>query len=55
MLFLATLQTHPVLLAAGRGGGRAAIWIAGWLILLGLIVAGVRYVSRRRSRSDDKR
>jgi hypothetical protein len=35
-------------MAAGRGGGRAAIWIAGWLVLLALIVTGVVYVSRRR-------
>ena len=55
--------THPAtvdaVLAAGRGGGRAPIWMIGWLVVLGAIVAGVLYVTRRRDRrrsnADDER
>jgi hypothetical protein len=61
-LMLALTASHPdalsVMLAAGRGGGRAVIWILGWLIVLGVIVGAVIYAYRRRDRhsaADDDR
>jgi hypothetical protein len=49
---------HPIvmyaLLASGRGG-RAALWVGGWLVLLAAIVLVVLRVTRRRnSHNDDK-
>jgi hypothetical protein len=59
---LALTASHPdaipLILAAGRGGGRAVIWILGWLIVLGAIVGAVIYTYRRRDRqsaADDDR
>jgi hypothetical protein len=42
-------------LAAGQRGGRAAIWIGGWLVVLLIVVGIAVYLARRGGRRDDHR
>jgi hypothetical protein len=52
------LPTHPgsldTVLAAGGHGGNAWAWIAGWLIVLAVIIGLVVYFYRRRRGPHDQ-
>ena len=49
---------HPVvmyaLLASGGRGGRAGLWIVGWLVVVAAVVALTISLIRRRRRDDEE-